>query len=72
VTVSFYGPSIEAWAGGAWGVVADMLVWIAAYNLGPDAYASPVTFVGSMLAFFVVAFAVTDWLTKRAEGAESR
>lgn len=60
VEVSFYGPPIEAWAGMAWGIVANLVVWIVAYQIGWEA--SPVTFVGSMLAFFVVAFAVQDFL----------
>jgi hypothetical protein len=62
VEVSFYGPSIEAWAAMAWGVVADLSVWIA--SGWSD---SPIAFVASMLAFFVTAFAVQGFLEGRRQ-----
>ena len=59
VTVSFYGPSKEAWIGLAWGIAAALAPWLGYVWLGWDSWWVGLASSGSLLP---VAFGVRWFL----------
>lgn len=64
VTVSFYGPSIAAWAGIAWGIAASLVCWAGRVWLGWDSWW---TGLASTVVVLPVAF-VVQWAIESALG----
>lgn len=65
VTVSFYGPSIETWAGAAWGAGVGLALWaVAYYVLGGTEPA--LAYVLPQVGFWPATIIVSSWLEGRS------